>query len=98
MGGARGDPNTVDDLRAMTARQRASVLAAADRQLMHEPTAETRNRNSMRPNPLALGSFGSEGFASTMMWRRNRTEGSGAIASFEPGIYEVVETYSPANA
>jgi hypothetical protein len=38
----------------LTARQQATVLDAVDRQLMHQPTVETRNRKPMRPNPLAL--------------------------------------------
>jgi hypothetical protein len=29
------------------------VLQAVDAQLAHQPTAETRNRKPMRPNPLA---------------------------------------------
>lgn len=37
----------------LTARQQRIVLNAVDRQLMHEPTVETRNRKPMRPNPLA---------------------------------------------
>ena len=28
-------------------------MDAVDRQLMHQPTVETRNRKPMRPNPLA---------------------------------------------
>lgn len=46
-------PDTLDHFRALTARQRATVLEAVDSQLMHEPTVETRNRKPMRPNPLA---------------------------------------------
>ena len=30
-----------------------SVLNAVDEQLQHQPTAETRNRKPMRPNPIA---------------------------------------------
>ncbi|MBI3800296.1 MAG: addiction module toxin RelE [Deltaproteobacteria bacterium] len=37
----------------MTARQRATVLDGVDKQLIHEPTVETRNRKLMRPHPLA---------------------------------------------
>jgi hypothetical protein len=37
----------------MTARDRAIVLDAVDRQLAHQPTVETRNRKLMRPNPVA---------------------------------------------
>jgi mRNA-degrading endonuclease RelE of RelBE toxin-antitoxin system len=46
-------PVTLDHLRALTARQRATVLAAVDAQLAHEPSVETRNRKPMRPNRLA---------------------------------------------
>jgi mRNA-degrading endonuclease RelE of RelBE toxin-antitoxin system len=46
-------PDTLDHLRALTARQRTTVLDAVDVQLMHEPKVETRNRKPMRPNPLA---------------------------------------------
>ena len=35
---------------ALTARQRARLLDAVDRQLLHEPTKETRNRKPMRPD------------------------------------------------
>ena len=47
-------PECEDLLRAMTARDRAIVLDAVDRQLAHQPTVETRNRKLMRPNPVAL--------------------------------------------
>lgn len=46
-------PDTLDHFRALTARQRATVLEAVDIQLAHQPTTETRNRKPMRPNPLA---------------------------------------------
>jgi mRNA-degrading endonuclease RelE of RelBE toxin-antitoxin system len=46
-------PDTVHHLRALTARQRATVLDEVDLQLAHEPTVETRNRKPMRLNPLA---------------------------------------------
>jgi mRNA-degrading endonuclease RelE of RelBE toxin-antitoxin system len=45
--------DTVDHLSALTARQRATVLAAVDAQLAHEPSDKTRNRKPMRPNPVA---------------------------------------------
>ena len=38
---------------ALTARDRATALAAIDRQLLHEPLKETRNRKPLRPNPIA---------------------------------------------
>ena len=37
----------------LTARERATVIAAVDRQLLHEPLKETRNRKPLRPNPVA---------------------------------------------
>lgn len=46
-------PETEGHLRVLTARQRALVFDAVDRQLAHQPTLETRNRRPMRPNPLA---------------------------------------------
>ena len=46
-------PATDEHLRVLTARQRSIVFDAVDEQLTHEPTAETRNRKAMRPNPLA---------------------------------------------
>jgi len=42
-----------DHFRALTARDRARVLAAIGRQLLHEPLKETRNRKPLRPNPVA---------------------------------------------
>jgi mRNA-degrading endonuclease RelE of RelBE toxin-antitoxin system len=35
---------------ALTARQRARLLDVVDRQLLHEPTKETRNRKPMTPD------------------------------------------------
>ena len=46
-------PETIQHLRALTARQRTLVLDAVDDQLSHEPCVETRNRKPMRPNVLA---------------------------------------------
>ncbi len=46
-------PDVEDHLRVLTARQRAIVLDEVDRQLLHEPDLETRNRKPMRPNPVA---------------------------------------------
>lgn len=39
--------------RALTARDRARVLAGINRQLLHEPLKETRHRKPLRPNPIA---------------------------------------------
>jgi mRNA-degrading endonuclease RelE of RelBE toxin-antitoxin system len=46
-------PDAEDHLRALTARQQATVLDIVDKQLIHQPTVETRNRKPMRPNPIA---------------------------------------------
>ncbi len=46
-------PDVEDHIRVLTVRQQRIVLGAVDRQLTHEPTAETTNRKPMRPNPLA---------------------------------------------
>jgi len=39
--------------RALSARDRTTVLEAIDRQLRHEPLKETRHRKPLRPNPIA---------------------------------------------
>lgn len=46
-------PSTENHLRALSARQQAIVLDKVDEQLIHEPTAQTRNRKPIRPNALA---------------------------------------------
>jgi mRNA-degrading endonuclease RelE of RelBE toxin-antitoxin system len=46
-------PDAEDHLRALTARQQATILDTLDKQLTHRPTTETRNRKPMRPNPVA---------------------------------------------
>jgi mRNA-degrading endonuclease RelE of RelBE toxin-antitoxin system len=46
-------PDADEHLRALTARQRSTVLDVVERQLPHEPAIETKNRKPMRPNPLA---------------------------------------------
>ena len=38
---------------ALTARERTTTLAAIERQLIHEPLKETKNRKPLRPNPVA---------------------------------------------
>ena len=40
-------------LEALTARDRSTALAGLERQLLHEPFVETRNRKPLRPNPVA---------------------------------------------
>jgi hypothetical protein len=37
----------------LTARQRATVFDAVERQLADEPSKETRNRKPLKPNPVA---------------------------------------------
>lgn len=37
----------------LNARDRVLVLDTIERQLLHEPSVETRNRKPLRPNPLA---------------------------------------------
>jgi mRNA-degrading endonuclease RelE of RelBE toxin-antitoxin system len=46
-------PASEEHLRALTARQRATVFDGVDEQLAHQPGVETRNRKPMRPNPVA---------------------------------------------
>jgi len=46
-------PEAVDHLDGLTARQRSTVLDAIERQLLHEPRVETRQRKPLRPNPVA---------------------------------------------
>jgi mRNA-degrading endonuclease RelE of RelBE toxin-antitoxin system len=40
-------------LEALTAGERSTALDAIERQLLHEPLVETRNRKPLRPNPVA---------------------------------------------
>lgn len=40
-------------MRCLTKRQQKIVLDTVDRQLLNQPTVETRNRKPMRPNPIA---------------------------------------------
>jgi mRNA-degrading endonuclease RelE of RelBE toxin-antitoxin system len=40
-------------LRRFTARDRVRLLAEIEKQLLHEPLVETRNRKPLRPNPIA---------------------------------------------
>jgi mRNA-degrading endonuclease RelE of RelBE toxin-antitoxin system len=42
-----------EHLGLLAARERATLLDQIERQLLHQPTVETRNRKPMRPNPLA---------------------------------------------
>ena len=42
-----------EHLEALTTRERSTALNSIERQLVHEPLLETRNRNPLRPNPIA---------------------------------------------
>lgn len=42
-----------DHLRQLTARDRALLFDEIEKQLLHEPLVETRNRKPLRPNPIA---------------------------------------------
>ncbi len=46
-------PEAEDHLRLLTTRQQRVVIETVGRQLLNQPTIETRNRKPMRPNPLA---------------------------------------------
>ena len=46
-------PEAEDHLRWLTAPQQRTVLDAVERQLLNQPSVETRNRKPMRPNPVA---------------------------------------------
>jgi mRNA-degrading endonuclease RelE of RelBE toxin-antitoxin system len=46
-------PEAEEHLRFLTVRQQRIVTDTVDRQLLNEPTIETRNRKPMRPNPIA---------------------------------------------
>jgi mRNA-degrading endonuclease RelE of RelBE toxin-antitoxin system len=42
-----------EQLKALSARQRATILRAIEVNLSEEPQRETRNRKPLRPNPVA---------------------------------------------
>lgn len=46
-------PDAEEHLRALSARQQRTIFDMVDRQLVHRPNVETRNRKPMRPNPVA---------------------------------------------
>ncbi|HVC95253.1 MAG TPA: hypothetical protein VND64_16275 [Pirellulales bacterium] len=46
-------PASEEHLRVLSARQRATVFDTVEEQLAHQPSVETRNRKSMRPNSVA---------------------------------------------
>ncbi|MFQ5343026.1 MAG: type II toxin-antitoxin system RelE/ParE family toxin [Anaerolineae bacterium] len=45
--------SVTEHLRSLRATQRATVLRAIEKQLVHEPVTETRNKKPLRPNPIA---------------------------------------------
>lgn|SRR5512134_309905 len=51
--GIRFAESVKDQIRQLSARQRAQLIDAVEQQLSHEPMVETRNRKPLRPNPLA---------------------------------------------
>jgi mRNA-degrading endonuclease RelE of RelBE toxin-antitoxin system len=62
-------------LEALTARERSTALEVIERQLLHEPLVETRNRKPLRPNPVApwelrIGNLRAfyEVFLATLAW------------------------------
>ena len=46
-------PEAGEHLQRLFARQQKIVVDAVDRQLINQPTLETKNRKPMRPNPVA---------------------------------------------
>jgi mRNA-degrading endonuclease RelE of RelBE toxin-antitoxin system len=46
-------PAAESHLRVLTARRQRVLFDAIEAQLPHQPTAETRNRKMLRPNPIA---------------------------------------------
>lgn len=42
-----------EQLKSLTANQRAMIIDSIEKQLVHEPLIETRNRKPLRPNPIA---------------------------------------------
>jgi mRNA-degrading endonuclease RelE of RelBE toxin-antitoxin system len=46
-------PDAEEHLQGLTAGQRKIVLDTVERQLVNQPSVETKNRKPMRPNPVA---------------------------------------------
>ncbi len=46
-------PEAREHVQKLTARRRNTLVAMMRRQLLHQPTLETRNRKPLRPNPVA---------------------------------------------
>ena len=45
--------STREQMKYLSARQRALALDSIEKQLLHEPLKETRNKKPLRPNPIA---------------------------------------------
>jgi len=46
-------PEVKEHLKVLSVREQRIVLDAVEKQLLHQPTVETKNRKPMRPNLLA---------------------------------------------
>ena len=46
-------PEAVTDLKALKKNERSRLIDNIERQLLHEPGSETRNRKRLRPNEIA---------------------------------------------
>ena len=46
-------PQANEHFKRLAARERATLIDQLERQLVHQPAVETRNRKPMRPNPIA---------------------------------------------
>jgi mRNA-degrading endonuclease RelE of RelBE toxin-antitoxin system len=46
-------PEAAEHLRRLTTRRQRTIVDTVDRQLVNQPTMETRNRKSMRSNSVA---------------------------------------------
>jgi mRNA-degrading endonuclease RelE of RelBE toxin-antitoxin system len=42
-----------EQFKHLTAREKSTLVDQLERQLVHQPSLETRNRKPMRPNPVA---------------------------------------------
>ncbi len=52
---------------SLTANQRSIIIDSIEKQLIHEPLKETRNRKPLRPIQLLPGSCGSAIYERSMM-------------------------------
>ena len=50
-------PEADDHLALLTARERSTLLDGVGRQLLHQPSVQTRNRKRMRPSPEMPGAM-----------------------------------------